>query len=769
MSIAERPSETDVGKLPRQNESSGYETSSLQVYSKPHRNTAQRNPSHDKKHHPKRPHMRSQSHTKVPTRLSTSGPKPHLNRSKSSDVIRTPRSGGLKRNNRSLTKLAGLQPLTKTLLNNSLKGTVPVNPVKRTQLQNSLKSLGSLRKTTSNSSYKGNLALTKTHLENSIRSSKSSNSLKGLNTVGSVNNGPSIGLRTSSRRGKAILRLNGDADNQNYEDLSDESDLENENEGTKSGLPGDQKYTGGSTDDFNDLKYSSGEQQGTPAPAEPQAYEGTAQGQSTKDKKPGESEESSSQIASRNGQPTKVQSEPPAFVSTNSSADDLTSSNLYGGSLLLSQSTGLTRNINDPMGYQLQKDQSEERLDQKMAGDHTSGIYFKASKNEGDSQLLGNEPLQGPAARPPSSYQPNQSIFTNLQRTNSKFLSNMKSQRQPSNYTQQQQQQQLAQFGQSQTSNTQGSAHQVQQGQQAQRGRGLPPPSAYGQQSQQGAGAGRDFSDFLNSSNSGNNAQGHNIETRTQQRLWLQRENSMMDGSQLADSKFNNFSNLSLNKLMFAHNYNNSSTNVRDISGSAGSLGLQSNPVTPVSEAPPLSSQADPLNVPNLMFLVQSNQHQTSVQSRTEYERLNREYLNVRRHLNPVAESSNRLERHEALTKDIDVQKKSKKKPTSSSMHTQTTNANSFDQFASNKQEHEEQAALLVNKLWQEALFLTTSAPSNSRPTQPDSGANDPQHHLLKHSRGGSTLQGNRLSMPPTTRAVKLAAQAANGPSPYRG
>lgn len=758
MSLAERPSQLDHSKIARQHESSGFESPSHQNHPKqrlgPHRNS-----SHDKKHYPKRPHMRSQSHTKVPTRLSTSGPKPHLNRSKSSDVIRTHGNAGLKRNNRSWTKLTGLQPLTKTLLNNSLKGNIVLNPVKRTQLQNSLKSLSSLKNASSS-----DLALTKTQLRNSIRSSKSSNSLKGLNAVGSVNNGPSIGLRSSSKRGKAILRLNGDADNNEYEDMSESSVLDDE--------------TASSRNDSNEAamtKRISNDLTAQPEPVDkkPLAVSPIAEKISTSsgsDGGPQREKNNKNEVVQENANvrensntgtsslPSRddTKSTSPAFVSTNTSTDDLNSSNLYGGSLLLSQSTGLTRNINDPVGYQDQNQQQDASLHQMLRDEPATPLYF------GKNQEADESSQQQSLARQTGSYQPNQSIFSNLQRNNSKFLSNMKLQRQPSQQLQQQQQ-----------LNTQ--PYPAQQSLQAHQDRNKP-----GNTTQISSGkalydvpnGGKDFSDFLNSSHSGTSQHANNIETRTQQRLWLQRENSMMDGSQLLDSsKLNNFSNLSLNKLMFAHNYNTSSTNMRDLPGSVGSMGPYPSNTTPVSEnVPPASSQQDPLSVPSLMFLVQSNQHQNSVQSRTEYERLNREYLNVRRHLNPVAESCNRLEQYEILNKEIDLQKKLKKKSaTTSSMHTQSTNANNFEHFTANKKEYEEQSSFLVNKLWQDALLLAASSSSPSKSSQNEQSSADiqqqqQQQHGSRQQRGPNSVQGtpNRLSMPPTTRAVKLAAQAAS-------
>ena len=120
-------------------------------------------------------HNRSLSHNKSLTKLSTSTgatARPHLNRSKSTEVLLKSRQGGaLKRNSRSLTKMTALQPMTKT----TSSPTLP------------------------------------TH--------KSTTSLKNINST------CSIGLKSSARKGKAILQLNDDdADYEDVENLLNDED-----------------------------------------------------------------------------------------------------------------------------------------------------------------------------------------------------------------------------------------------------------------------------------------------------------------------------------------------------------------------------------------------------------------------------------------------------------------------------------------------------------------------------------------------------------------
>lgn len=592
------------------------------------------------------PHSRSQSHTKIQTRLSTSGPnaKPNLSRSKSTDgIARVSRTAGIKRNNRSYTKLTGLQPLTKTLLNNSLKG--GLQPLTKTLLNSSLKGFAPLRKTTLNCSQKA--PLLKSHLDQLIRSNKSATSLK---TAGNT------GLKSSAKRGQAILKLNEDMAENDYEDTSQDSEEEDNVRAISNDHLQRHFQPVSSLENLEERKV-------------PQEYVPNEAGHK-------------------------------AYISAESSTDDLMSKNLYGGSMLLSQSTGLTRKIPNQkiptatLGIETSSDPSES----DKLPDSVSGISFQSRPYDTE---------EAPKAASNSSYQPNQTIFSNLQRNNSQFLSSLKPQRKSQ--------------------------------------------SSLNQQTTNGT---TDFSNFLTSSNP---AGGHNIETRTQQRLWLQRENSLMDIPPNTDpSKLSNFSNLSLNKLMFAHNYNNSTTNVRDASGTVQglvSLGQPSPETTPPNHS---------LSVTNLLYLIQSG-HQNSIQSRTEFERLNREYVNVRRHLNPVAESLNRVEKCLAASR-LEVQKKPLKKG-NGSVHSKTTSANSFNDFSPMSEEKEEEAAMLMNRLWQDALLLSSSSNVSLQLYQQEQQQQQQQHQMRQYRGIGSTP--SRSYIPPTTRAVKLAAQAAAGqPSP---
>lgn len=688
---------------------------------KPSRHGASRTPTHEKK---RRSHMRSHSHTKTPVRLSTSGPKPHLNRSKSSDLIRTQRQPGLKRNNRSFTKVPVLLPLNKSVLNNAGKA-----PLNRSTLANSLKGFAPLRKTTLNSSAKDK-SLYKTFSNSSMRSSKSLNSLKGLNN--SVNNGSGIGLRLSSKRGRAIVKLNEDAESNEYEDLSEDSEVESNDQDQS------KETVALNAQEWSDKKGTSLEnlhRSMEDVREEHETYKSISEGAEKTGVSGLQALQNSHLQRVQDRDKGKCTSEPPAFMSTNSSSEELMDKNLYGGSLLLSQSTGITRKVGEPLAYNIMEGASDERLDQKMKDERISGISFKARPN---NDLRNKEPAEPVAATTTaasvSSYQPDQSIFSNLQKNNSRYLSKIKLQR---------------------------SNQQINLGQ------------------QHNVTGGKDFSNFLNSSHSSNGGHGHNIETRTQQRLWLQRENSLMDVSQNLDhAKLQNLSNMSLNKLMFAHNYNNSTTNVRD-------QARPQNPQTPGAQLGPLPSESegpntgDPGNVTNLLYLIQSGHQQGSVRSRTEYERLNREYLNVRRHLNPVAESLNRLEKYDANLKGIHVQKNTNfSKSASASVHSQVLNANKFEEFASERENRDDKASMLVSRLWQEALLQTSSSSSPLMSRHGDSNEHSSFHlnpqQIQQRSQpmGSSRSSGSvsqRSSLTPTTRAVKLAAQAsADGSSSFQ-
>ncbi|KAF5209848.1 hypothetical protein E0198_004162 [Clavispora lusitaniae] len=631
-----------------------------------------------KKNHSRRaPHARSQSHTKMPIKLSTSasGSKPHLNRSKSSDgILRTGRAGI--RSNRSFTKLSGLHPLTKTLSNGSMsRATGGLVPLTKTLSNGSLKGLAPLTKTLSNGSAKQNAlrkttsngsgkAMKKTASDHSIRSLKASGSGKGFATP--------AGLKTSSKRGRAILKLNEDTGN-DYEDLSaDSSDSEayepkneqtgptTETNGIENGGRIDHVENAPSSHNVQGLNGQGHNGQGQNVPS--QDLSQNVASQDVSQNVP--SQDLSQNIIQTTNKDIKNEYETwrepadreqknrndAASVSTENS-DDLSSA-LYSGSLLLSQSTGLTRKVGP-----------------------VSRIY------EGKEDVGAEESKT-------ESYQPNQTIFSNLQRTNTQFLNSIRQPAPP-----EEKKPAVDQFNQS-----------------------------------LGADSSKSFSAFLNSSQSGHN----NIETRTQQRLWLQRENSMMEIPSVAEAN-KNFSSYSLNKLMFAHNYNNSATNVRDAAGfSLGSM--------PEAQSQGEKTPTPSESVTNLFYLIQGG-HQNSIQSRTEFERLNRDYVNVRRYLNPVAESLSRLEKKK--DGELEVQKRRQKK------NGYTHAANTFHDFSPNWDEKQEEADALVNQMWQAALISSSSSSS-----------------LSLQEKGRQAVPRNPTaqarSVAPMTRAVKLSQTAGS-------
>lgn len=577
----------------------------------------------------KRPqqHGRSQSNSRVSLALSTSSssrPLGTLSRSKSTDLILRPGHPNMKRSNKSYTKLTSLhpaksaskgtmnravnslQPLTKTLLNGSLnRGSGGMHPLTKTILRDSAKHYA-LRKTVLNTSQKGIGTLSRNKSENSIKSNKSNTSLKGINAqLG--------GLKSSAKRGKAILKLNEEYPDEAYEDVSDDSE---EGEDLASEQP-------------------------RPRLERP-------------DVRPNISSEGVADVVSSDGRssatPYQLQLSPKNepllndYKNTDSSSEDLTSRNMYGGSFLLSQSTGMTRKINpssEPMDYAAfteNNSASSKALDRSGGG-----IVFKT----GQARDVESEPVVTKTNAAKNSYHNNQTIFGNLQRTDLQF-SNHKLQRPASEKSLQKQ-----------LSN-------------------------------------KNFAGYLESNNGPSNS---GPETRTQQKLWLQRENSLMDvSSNLDPSRLSNFSNLSLNKLMFAHNM--SSANVRDMHlsrhGSSASHDLLNSKGE--TSSPFQNEQASNFN--NFINIIQ-NVHQNSIQSRTEFERLNREYVNVRRHLNPVAASLGRIDQYLKHRGEEGEGSSQKKDPAKKKTKNETT-------------ESQEQYKLqLIHRLWQEALH-TSSASSVS-------------------------------------------------------
>lgn len=511
-------------------------------------------------------HQRLASHTKIPTKQAISTvSRPHLNRSKSTDGLPKTVRTAIKRNNRSMTKLSGLQPLTRTNSNPQKSGLRP---------------------------------LTKTMSNQLIKSNKSSTSLKGT---------AQIGLKTLGKRGKAILKLNEDLQDDEYDNYSGESDEEPD-----------------------------------PVPEQAQPAEEPAPRNNGLESGIGQALRLSDYYKNGYDKPDKLDKH------LDHSSDDLVGQNLYGGSLLLSQSTGLTKKV-DPQAGGMEQYTVPELMESTK--ESISGISFKATPIEYTNTVTAQPVLTKPTG--PNLYQPNQTIFNNLQRTNSQYLLNKKSQLQLRN---------------------------------------------------------NNFSDFLNSSVS--NSLDHS--TRTQQRLWLQRENLLMDVPDVLT-----LSLVSLNKMMFA---NYSSTNLREVQ-------------TPNSVvATPTSSVDTASNSFNNITGLLPTRHNL-LQSRTEFERLNREYLNVRRHLNPVAESVNRVDKILGTSK-INVPKK---KATQLSIHDDHKHANTFKEFSPTYEEKEQEVHALLERMWTEALAVTKRPPQVQRKD-------------LRLVLPARTVQ-------PTTR--KLAAQAA--------
>ncbi|EMG47742.1 hypothetical protein G210_1793 [Candida maltosa Xu316] len=573
-------------------------------------------------------HNRSSSHNKLLNKLSTSTGstvRPHLNRSKSTDTLTRTRSGGpLKRNSRSFTKVTPLQPMTKTISSPTLKP------------------------------------------------NKSNSSLKGPT--------PTHGIKSSARKGKAILRLN-DEDG-DYEDVDEQSGEENEGEN----VPVPERFDSQET---VSTIHSQGEQnipslyeqinrilpEPTPAAEEPPKV-------GNKLEVVEEGNTIDSIVADDDNTQRAQQANPGLAGSTRSSTDDFSqANNLYGGSLLLSQSTGLVRKIDHLHGSNLKMTEAYPTIpsNETLSSNGISGISFQANPMESNS--IAEPVITNKNVNQNNSYQPEQTIFNNLQRTNNHYFQNKKPS-QPQTQTQQVKQ--------------------------------VPPGSPPSENSiNNGA---NNFFDFLRGSQSAASSTesqyGHNIETRTQQRLWLQRESSLMDVTNLDANRIGNFSSLSLNNLMFAHNYNQSQANMRDLQhgtpqqqlqqlqqqqqqlqqqqqqqqSSVSQQQLQQQPYIPQPLTPvtPGANGNGPyaggeINGHGLLNIVQGA-HTNSVQTRTEFERLNREYLNVRRHLNPVGECLKRLE--SCSEKEIKVAKTRKGDKNGS-----TNSANTFEEFAPKFQE----------------------------------------------------------------------------------
>lgn len=229
-----------------------------------------------------------------------------------------------------------------------------------------------------------------------------------------------------------------------------------------------------------------------------------------------------------------------------------------------------------------------------------------------------------------------------------------------------------------------------------------------------------------------------------------------MDVTNLDANRMSNFSNLSLNNLMFSHNYNNQSqANIRDLQYS-GSVPQQHQPLTPMTPATPGVGNngsypgSDVNGNQGLLNLVQGTLPHT-VQTKIEFERLNREYLNVRRHANPMGESLKRLESYSGKELKVSKTRKGDKSTTDA-------NASTFEEFSPTFHEKETEISNTLSKLWQDAIVSSLSS-SAARPTQPAT-----QHHPTNQRSINPRLasynqnyNNSRQNQAPNTRAVKLA------------
>lgn len=519
-----------------------------------------------RKTHPSRlkSHNRSLSHNKLLNKLSTSttpaSVRPNLNRSKSTDGLT---KGGrhttaIKRNNRSFTKVTGLQPLTKTVSNHSVK------------------------------------------------SNKSNSSLKGLG--GATTTG---GIKPSARKGRATLNL--DDDDKEYEDVDEPPD-----EGDVVAAPQPERFdsqeTVSTTHLNSDQNIPSLYEQinrilPDPTPQDDVVYDNRPKLDVVEEGKAIDEKTANKNDSKR----------PDLVSSVQSSAEDVTqNNNLYGSSLLLSQSTGIVRKI-DPISAKVTEIYpNRHNQNDSQQPESVSGISFKANPMEAVNTNIAKPVTTNQNVSQNNSYQPDQTIFTNLQRTNNQYMQ------------------------------TKQNGERLPNTRPIQNNKSVNPLN-------NGA---NNYSEFLRSTSSSSDLQhgpSKNIETRTQQKLWLQRESSLLDVTNMDPARRSNFSNLSLNNLMFSHNYNLSHSSNPNSYQSQHGISSTLGPLTPVTPGPvqgvpgfnngTITPDRGPssVNVNGLLHMVQ-NTHQNSIQSRTEFERLNREYLNVRRHLNPVGESLNRLQ-----------------------------------------------------------------------------------------------------------------------------
>lgn len=671
-------------------------------------------------------HNRTPSYNKVNV-----AHRPSLNKSKSTDSVLR-----VKRNNKSLTKLSNLQPLTKTTLNQSLK------------------------------------------------SNKSNTSLKNYN----VNFGHTGGLKLSAKQGKAIIKLN--EDNDDFEDVSD-----NEGQDTSISQDPQRRFAGGVPQppaDFNPnvplqqvfqqaleqqnnqamnhvelanklsrplqqyLQDSNGntnheepqqesnsQVQGkhedrhssSPSPSLAQESSTHQQETSTDQQEPSKDHQESSKEPQESAQkdPSSPQKQPSnendeqSQPHTTISTDDL-GNNLYGGSLYLSQSTGLTRKMDSQM-----RPQEGDIPVGSASSEVNGGISFKAHPMDLNHNIA--EPIiTNKNAIKENSYQPNQTIFNNLQRTNNQYVNSKRQSNQNDGDTRNMNQ---PAYGTVKSTLQRNKSHNHQQNQTK-----VPIGQINGP---------NNFSNFLNNNTSKNI---DNTDTRTQQRLWLQRENSLMDVS-VDPSQLANISSLSLSNLMFANSYHQTGNHFNQPTTPITPGGNLNMMMTPIGSVPgqsmpgsyqqtrgltnnnnnsqtSLQTNNDTLsqvnNVNGLYFMLQNGQ-QNPIQSRIEFERLNREYLNVRRYLNPVGESLNRTKNN-----TIVIKKSTQSKENNQELSIQNMNANNFKEFSPKFHEKEADIGTKINKIWQDALVLTLSFNESG-----NSGDNKPESQPLNNGSGAYT------------------------------
>ena len=258
--------------------------------------------------------------------------------------------------------------------------------------------------------------------------------------------------------------------------------------------------------------------------------------------------------------------------------------------------------------------------------------------------------------------------------------------------------------------------------------------------------------------------QGQKIETRTQQRLWLMRENSLMDMVN-ADSQRLNLSNLSLNNIMFpTESFRNTKDSVKNTGGanpfslsdylvehSSGTRGSK-------ADAIPSGNTTSMSNV-NEFFQAGQNQFSNPIHVRTEFERLNREYLNVRRNLNPVGECLNRLPQIYPKDKKIEVKKIPHGSPQTGEKTATGSYVDSLRGSDNSTKEEDEEVTSVLSKLWQGAIISAHSDSSHIPSHEENSNLQEKEDHQQSHSIS-SSYGRTRLPQRPTTRAVKMAEKA---------